>query len=180
MHTLFLELIMRVVISSLLAVLSAGCPLNGGDPTDSGLSWFQAESVFPENFEDSYLRIDDCKTSSHGGMSVITWLNEIGQPTWESYRTALAGGDVLPDDERITFAPGTVIVKAQYSDANCLELGLFTAMKKLESGSAPDQHDWTWQKMTPTTFETGSPAGCVGCHEPWQQTDYVATVPGAD
>ena len=67
----------------------------------------------------------------------------------------------------------------EYSDEECTELERVSGMLKLESGEAPELHDWLWQRADPAgRLLTETPAkSCAGCHDSCSSRDYTCTDP---
>lgn len=116
------------------------------------------EVVAPENFRSSYVRLQSsCQPSEHPKANyVMTWLNPEAVPTWEARSMG----------EDVTFAVGTVSVKAQYNDEACSSLSGYTLMEKVSTEEGAANGGWKWQ----FTDENGScndcnaGSGCVSCH----------------
>ena len=144
----------------------------------SACTGWDEEVAFPEDFQNSYTQIIPCEPSQHvKAVSAKTWVSPQGVDVWnqlvEAHQSMMGemmggmmGGMMADEGMMPAFAPGTVVVKAQYSDANCSTLAGYTAMEKLDEGASPSLGDWKWQ----FTDENGScsdcnaGAGCSGCH----------------
>lgn len=69
-----------------------------------------------------------------------------------------------------TYAPGAMLLKAEYDDATCTELLSYVLMEKLEPGaSPPGEHDWTWRRFESDRSEVNDPrfipSTCIDCHD---------------
>ena len=140
--------------------------------TMSGCSTWDTETPFPEDYQQTYTKIHNCKQSSHPtGDHVVVWINDIGRDAF------MAGQTPLPE--------GTVLVKSQYSDTACSILARYTAMEKGAVGSDPAAADWRWFLIDNSggvrdCCEGGDPASkssCVGCHAPCKSNDHVCSTP---
>ena len=131
------------------------------------------EVAFPENFRQSYVQITPCEVSQHPkANSAITWVSPAGESVWnqlvEAHQRMMEDGmeDVDAGAGDLQFDPGTVVVKAQYSDGNCSTLSGYTAMEKQEEGTTPTLGDWRWQFLDENGSCSDCNAGvnCSGCH----------------
>lgn len=117
------------------------------------------EPAFPADYKATYTKMAACtKSSSHTeGPYVESWINATGLDAWKA---------------RLTLPAGSVLVKAQHSDAACASLLKYTAMRK--DGSA-----WTWQQVEGdrTVANSGDIGVCTSCHTPCKANDWVCTAP---
>ena len=159
---------MRLTILSCLALAACG-----------------AEPPFPEDYETSWSEVITCTEGSvHGGESVRIFINETAQPTWTDWaqRVEEAGNGVLPPGEMISFAPGAVLLKAQYTNSTCSSLTRWTMMTRLEVGGDTAQGNWRWETILPDEDtqpqepEAGGD-GCFNCHQNYRRTDYAGHSP---
>lgn len=138
----------------------------------SGCSTWDTETPFPEDYQQVYTKIHNCKPSSHPtGDHVVVWINDVGRDAF------MKGETPLPE--------GTVLVKSQYEDTACSILARYTAMEKGAVGSDPAAADWRWYLIDNSggvrdCCGGGDPASkgsCVGCHAPCKSNDHVCTTP---
>ena len=120
-------------------------------------SWDE-EVVAPENFQDSYSKLHECKPSAHPRADyVITWLSPDALPVWEAW----AEGDAEAD-----FELGAIAVKSQYRDSSCSELTGYTLMEKTSVEADAPNGGWKWQFTNEYGECSNCDAGasCAGCH----------------
>lgn len=134
-----------------------------GDPADPEA----ATAFWPLDFESRWPEVRDCRLSpaEHDGYSVRVFTDPASEPAYV--------------DGEYPFAPGAQIVKGEYADEACTELERVSGMQKLESGAAPELHDWLWQRAAPGgKLSNEKPArSCAGCHEQCSSRDYTCTDP---
>ena len=121
----------------------------------SACGW-DSEIVAPENFEDSYAKLHDCRPSAHPAAAyIITWLSPNGLETWD----ALKAGETDVD-----FTKDVVVVKSQYANDKCTQLTGYTIMGKISG--AEDVGNWKWQFVDQhgRCNDCDQGASCAGCH----------------
>lgn len=123
------------VALSLVCTYSMGCGYKH-DP----------DAYFPEDWESSYEIVADCDETKHprrGYMEV--WIDPDGL-------AAFSAGETLPT--------GSVLVKAQWDEANCKdEPDLYTVMR------AKDDGGWDWQTIgSKGDVQDTDDAFCSSCH----------------
>jgi len=132
-------------------VLLAACPGDDGDDGDDGVP-----PAFPEDYEDDYVEVRDCRGSGDHDLNNIRILvDPSALPAYEGRMEA--------------FPLGAVVLKEEYDfgDLTCSgELKQWTVMTKLEEGSAPETLGWAWQRVDASrrvVDEDGS--RCISCHQ---------------
>lgn len=139
------------------ALLACSAP---GEPESTRAFW-------PLDFETRWPEVRDCRLSpaEHDGYSIRVFADP-----------ASAGAYV---DGEYPFVPGTRLVKGEYSDEACTELERVSGMLKLESGEAPDRHDWRWQRADAQgrVSRDKPEVSCAGCHRTCSTRDYTCTDP---
>lgn len=152
----------RLSCLTLLSCLG-GSLLACSDPADPEPS----AAFWPVDFENRWPEVRDCRLSpaEHDGYNIRVF----AEPASES---AYVEGNY-------PFLPGAQLVKGEYLDEDCTELERVSGMLKLESGEAPEHHDWLWQRADPAGHVlTQTPAkSCAGCHENCSSRDYTCTDP---
>lgn len=132
-----------------LALAGTACPGDDGD--DGG-----AEPFFPEDYEESYVELRNCRGSGDHDLNNIRILVDAAA-------RAAYEGRVEP------FPEGAVVIKEEYDfgDTTCAgELRQWTVMRKLPSGSAPELLDWSWQQVDAARRVVDEdPQRCIGCHQ---------------
>ncbi|GEM_PF-2725341 len=134
-------------------------------------SWDDPNLTFPENYADSYHKLHKCQYGAHpAGEYIITWINDAGKATWDKHTKSF-------DKATYPWPVGTVFLKAQYEDNNCETISRYTVMYKDVTGTAADTGNWRWQHVGPSgkLNEDGQLQGCISCHAPYKECDYVAT-----
>lgn len=110
--------------------------------------------IFPADFADSWQEARDCRFSHDHELRSIRVFADVD--AFEPYTQWSK-----------PFPVGATLVKLEYDDDQCQNLIGFSAMQKLESGAAPDDYDWKWQKLDAKrrVDESGDiPTRCVTCH----------------
>ncbi|MCA9729142.1 MAG: cytochrome P460 family protein [Candidatus Eisenbacteria bacterium] len=138
-----------LVAASLLLPVMTGCSNDKStDPPD------ERTAFFPEDFEQSYTMVRDCRGPSHDHADsyVTVWADP------SSAQSYLEGDYPFP--------VGAVIVKVLHTDASCAVVRQYDVMKKGPAGTAPDRGDWLWQEVRPdrTVLSQGVQQVCVSCH----------------
>lgn len=102
------------------------------------------------------------KSGDHSGTYAVSYLN----PVAEEALTRFDG--TLPE--------GSVIIKAQFKDAEGTQPYGYTAMWKV-AGYDSDHNDWFWAGYTPdgTITQLGKEPYCYNCHGQASENDYVLT-----
>jgi hypothetical protein len=146
----------RALVLGLLSLVPAACEGDDGmgDEGDG------AAPHFPEDYEESYVEVRDCRGSGDHALNNIRILVDPGSA--EAYQ-----GRSVP------FAENAVVLKAEYDfgDATCSgEPKQWTVMRKLADGSSPDTLGWSWQtvddaRVVVADDASGNTAACVGCHQ---------------
>ena len=140
------------------------------------------EPLVPADYETSWTEIQGCTEASvHSGDTIRIFLNDTAKTTWDDWAQRVADGNP-PDGESVSFAPGSVLLKAQYSDASCNDFKFWTVMTKLDAGEAAAVGDWRWEMIAANeNGDPGTPSaggdGCFGCHQGYAGQDYVGTSP---
>jgi hypothetical protein len=136
----------RVGRAWVLLVL-AGTPALACDELES------EPSFVPSDFLDSYPEVRDCRYSvDHDGVYVRVYVDPAAE------------GPYVEGD--YPFAPGTIVVKRYFTDAQCSNPDGYAAMQKLATGDDPEQLDWRWQELDEElrVIDTDVPR-CVSCHQ---------------
>jgi len=128
---------------SLIAVGLVGCEVE-----------IDPNAFFPQDYETSMTKVGGCRTSQTHSDPYYTF--HVSASGVEAFN---AGMDV---------PVGTVLLKAQYKDAECADLDRWTVMKKREVGFDPDNYDWEWQSVDGEgqVAEQGKLSYCKSCHKP--------------
>lgn len=130
-----------------LAVLAVACSDDGGTPTET--------AVFPADYAATYQEVRNCRASlDHDLMRIRV----VASPDAIGTYTSRTG----------EFSPGAIVLKEEYDggDTDCTgPVSRFSVMQKLDAGEAPDELDWTWQRVdTDRNVVTESVKRCVQCH----------------
>ncbi len=135
---------------SLLALVLAACPGDGGDDDDAGV-----EPFFPADYAADYVEVRDCRGSGDHDLNNIR---------------ILAGPSALtPYQGRLEpFPVDAVVLKEEYDfgDLSCEgPIKQWTVMRRLPTGSSPATLDWTWQQVDEQrrVVDQDVPR-CIGCH----------------
>ncbi|NUN15459.1 MAG: hypothetical protein HUU55_17685 [Myxococcales bacterium] len=112
-------------------------------------------AIFPANFMSMYSELRDCRHSHEHELNHI-----------RVFANDLAAASYLALSPDVPYPPGSILVKAEYEDKDCLDLIGFTAVRRGEVGSVPDVYDWYWQKLDAdrNVTEDGAPWRCINCH----------------
>jgi hypothetical protein len=144
-------------------LLAGGC---GDDESTDPPPPGSMEPFFPADFEDVYVMVRDCRTSTTHPNSIAVWVDPVGAQ------------DYL--DERNPLPVGTVVVKVVHVDDDCGNVRQFDVMKKGPEGTAPTANDWIWQEVSPDrtvlSERTDNPS-CISCHLGCSGRDYQCTEP---
>ena len=144
------------------------------------------EPPFPEDYTTSWKQVKPCTEDSvHGGDTIRVFANDLAQPTYTDWAQRIDPElGTLPPGEMVAFQPGSVLLKAQYSNSNCSTLKSWTMMTRLEVGGDTANGNWRWEMVTPD--EEGNPQqptaggdGCFACHQNYRRTDYAGMPPEA-
>ena len=152
------ESLTRTLPLGLVAALALGAVACGEEYT------YSADSFFLENWESDYTKISDCAQSpTHSGDYVRVFADAASAP-------AYAGDAEVPE--------GGVIMKAQYSDDECSDLGSITAMRKGPEGTS-ETGNWEWQRISGdgSVDQEGQLSACVDCHAGCELNDYRCQSP---
>lgn len=148
----------RITLLSCLGGSLLAC----SDPTDP-----EPKAFWPLDFETQWREVRDCRLSpaEHDGYSIRVFADPASERAYV--------------DGEYPFAPGAQLVKAEYTDEGCTELARVSGMLRLESGEAPELHDWLWQRADPQgKLSDATPAAsCAGCHASCSHHDYTCTDP---
>jgi hypothetical protein len=71
---------------------------------------------------------------------------------------------------------GSLIVKAKYPSKDRAPIELFTVMRKMKPGYAPETGDWEYSVVDGDAHRIlarGKIASCIRCHNDYQATDFV-------
>jgi hypothetical protein len=138
----------RPVVTGIAAALAAA--LTGCAEVDS----FQPHQVIPPDYRTTFVQVRSCRSSvEHDLVHILVRTSPEVAPVYET--------GPLP------FAPGTVIVKEEYSDSRCSQLTAYTVMKKEKPGTDPAGGDWRWYKVDNLDRILLQGAGtkrCSSCH----------------
>ena len=152
----------RLCCVALLSCL-AGSVFACSDPTDPE----PERASWPVDFEDRWPEVRGCRLSpaEHDGYSIRVFADPASESAYV--------------DGNYPFLPGAQLVKGEYLDEDCTELERVSGMLKLESGEAPELHDWLWQRANPSGhLLTQTPAkSCAGCHADCSNRDFTCTDP---
>ncbi|MCA9515243.1 MAG: cytochrome P460 family protein [Myxococcales bacterium] len=128
-----------------LALCAAGCDSGEEEPS----------ALLPADYAATYTEVRDCRTSGDHDLHHVRILAD--PAALAPYR-----------DRDQPFPVGSLVVKEEFDfgDLDCTgPIVQWTVMQKLEDGSAPDQLDWTWQKIdTKRRVVTQNDTRCTGCH----------------
>ena len=125
---------------------------------------YDANSFFPEDWQDSYVKKFDCKESvTHGNDHVIVYVSPDAEAAYA---------------DRTTEMPtGSVILKEQYSDSSCSDLTAYTVMRKLEAGANTEQGDYEWQRVESSgeisVSGDATISNCTSCHTNCEGGDFL-------
>lgn len=124
----------RWIVAPALALLSVGCPTPDVEP------------AFPEDYAATYAEVRDCRRSPEHELAFIRVL---ASPDAAGVYTTRTGD----------FPEGSVVLKEEYADPDCVDLSGFTVMQR-------EGDDWRWQDVAVdrTVMEDGAIARCAGCH----------------
>ena len=111
--------------------------------------------LFPADYAASYVQVRDCRVSSE---HEITPVRVLAEP---AAAAAYMGRDA-------DFPEGSILIKEEYdyADRACTgEIVQFTVMQREAAGSATDQLDWRWQKVSAAraVISENEPR-CANCH----------------
>lgn len=154
-HTMKISpLLTRALPLGLVAAMAFGTSACGEEYT------YDSNSFFLESWESDYTKISNCAASpTHSGDFVTVFADTASAPSY-------ADNTIVPQ--------GGVIMKAQYSDDACTDLGSITAMRKGAAGTAAETGDWEWQRVKGdgSVAEEGQLSACVNCHTGCSTDDY--------
>ena len=131
------------VIAALLA--SAACGPGQEEP----------QPFFPDDYELSYVEVRDCRPSGDHDLNNMRILADpVGTSSYQN-RDA-------------NFPVGSIVLKEEYAfdDRDCTgAITQWTAMQRLEDGSASMALDWDWQRVDAERRIVGeNTPRCFGCH----------------
>jgi hypothetical protein len=133
----------QVVFLLALAGPLGGCP---GGP----------EPLFPEDYRATYVEVRNCRQSADHDLHMIRVLAD------PAARDPYVGRDA-------PIPVGAILVKEEYDfgDLDCTgPIVRWTAMQRLEPGTAPLDLDWYWQAADPDRNVTeDNPERCANCHQ---------------
>ncbi|EDM78780.1 hypothetical protein PPSIR1_32317 [Plesiocystis pacifica SIR-1] len=177
-----------------MLVVAPGCPSDDGEgeeevgetagddqsdtETEGGVE-VDEEAVLAEiaGYQDNFTLINAApfESGAHagGGIMVNVYVNSANAAQYKS---------INPDDPEgtaTTFPEGTIVVKEHLDDMGNPNGG--TAMYKAPAGYNSDNNDW-WFGMGDllgSNLEASGPdlMGCIGCHSPLTDTDYLVGIP---
>lgn len=158
---------------SVMLLASVGCGNPDGDATPGSDA---ADNEFAADIYDDYIAGDDylswgtvpaeaaiSQSADHSNAYVISYANDAAQAAM--------------DDFQGTFPDGSILIKAQYEDAEGASLKAYTIMVKRD-GYDEEIGDWFWAAISSdgTVSSAGNVSGCVNCHSSAaDSTDWVRT-----
>lgn len=125
----------------------------------------EPEDWLPGDFPARFVEVRSCRSSSEHF------------PRIRIHAPADAAGPY--DRGPYPFAPGTLIVKEEFSDGACSDLTGYTLMRKQTAGWDPRGGDWAYQRLDARGRVVKSEAGrdgtkrCVSCHALCGTRDFV-------
>jgi hypothetical protein len=141
-------------------------------PPQPALEWYprnvsKLERITPVSLKMSPMVAMACApavssiVSNHGDKYFDVYISDSGASTIKS------GNGTYPE--------GTTILKRKYSDAAGTVVELYTGMVKRAKGYNPTGGDWEYFTSTADgkITEHGALASCMGCHQAYQNFDYV-------
>ena len=117
------------------------------------------EIAAPENFEESYGKLHECKPSEHPAADyILTWLSPDALPVWD---------ELSQGNQEVDFPKGAVVVKSQYKNDKCTQLTGYTIMEKTSTAEGAKDGGWKWQFVdeTGSCNDCDAGASCAGCHQ---------------
>lgn len=138
----------------ILAIFCVSCQDNGKNSGDTEVDAGPI-AIFPADFMTKYTELRDCRHSHEHELNHI-----------RVFANDLAAAPYLALSPDVPYPPGSILVKAEYEDKDCVDLIGFTAVRRGEVGSAPEVYDWYWQKLDAeqNVTEDGAPWRCINCH----------------
>lgn len=133
------------LLVALAALSAAGCPDEPPGPN--------AQPLLPADYQTSYPIVRSCRTSVEHDLRFIVI-------------RALAGTEQQYETGPFPRAPGTLIIKEEFSDRACADLVGWTLMQKQPEGYAASYGDWRWQRLDAgkQVLDDGLIPRCAGCH----------------
>ena len=113
---------------------------------------YNQNSLYPENWEETYSLKKDCAQSpTHGSDYVKVWASPEASAAF--------------DDRTVEMPASAVLLKSQYKDSSCTELAGFTAARADEVGT-DGAVTWYWQRteVDGTIGAEGASNFCNDCH----------------
>lgn len=149
----------------LVSALSAAC---GDVTTPSEQTAF--EPLFPADYAASYVEVRDCRRSGDHDLNYVRILAD--QAALEPYQKRSE-----------PFPVGAVVLKVEHADEACGDITGYTAMRREETGYAPDAGDWHWQRLDRDRVvkDDGKIERCTSCHAlcgvPPDGFDWTCSIP---
>lgn len=113
-------------------------------------------ALFPADFMTTFTEARTCRQSHEHDLNYIrVFANDLAAAPYAA---------LSPD---VPYAPGALLVKAQYDDDACTQLVAYTVMARQEPGYATGTFDWRWQRLDAdlNVLEDGpQPVRCLSCH----------------
>jgi hypothetical protein len=133
------------LVFALAPLLVAGCPHDPPDP-------LPGQPLLPADYLANYPVVRNCRASVEHDLHFIVI-------------RALAGTEQQYETGPFPRAPGTLIIKEEFSDRGCTDLVGWTLMLKQPEGEAPNSGDWRWQRLDASKQVTDDLGlRCAACH----------------